>query len=115
MKDVLKAFGFGAIQDAATLLRVVRRAGHSTDEFLAFVESEKERRIHDLEAMRERIARVEQQMARCPDCGIPMVLRDAKDGGSHWTCPKCRFGQYDPRPINEIEAEIRQKTEEETP
>lgn len=114
LKKAIASFTFGQLQDAATLIKTLERNGISTSDFLAYVDDEKRRRVQ----ARERRAEINRRLPKCPTCGIPMVLREVHppdpgigdpgdpSEGSHWTCPKCRFGRYDPRPILEIRKSI---------
>lgn len=107
IRDALKAFSFGRIQDAATIIKALERNGISTGDFLAHVAKEKRRRVR--KQIEEQRAGIERGVAKCPSCRIPMVLRAAgpdPEDGSHWTCPRCRFGRYDPRPVQDVQKSI---------
>lgn len=118
MTKALAAFSFGRLQDAATLIRTLEEKGIDRDEFLAYVDGKKERRFKMMEGARKCRADAERRLPKCPTCGIPMVLRETHppdpeigdpgdpSEGTHWTCPKCRFGRYDPRAIREIRRSI---------
>lgn len=107
MEKIVQAYTFGQLQDFATFLRSLDRAGISREEFLGYVEREKDRRFKANEKARRNRAEIERRLPECPSCRIPMILRDAGDGGSHWTCPKCRLGRYDPRSVDEARKEVR--------
>jgi predicted RNA-binding Zn-ribbon protein involved in translation (DUF1610 family) len=109
LENALKGFTFGQVQDAATLLKALEKHGISRSDFLAHVAEEKRRRVQARREIEKRRTEVEKRLPKCPTCGIAMILRpageDPKDG-SHWTCPKCRFGKYDPRTVEEIQKSI---------
>ena len=106
METIVAAFSFGQLQDAATLIKTLGKAGYSPENLIEYVDARKGK----IE-LRKKIA---ERSPKCPSCKVPMVLRaahppDPKTGdpgdpseGSHWTCPKCRFGKYDPRSTEAI-------------
>lgn len=105
IESACRAFNFGQIQDAATLLKTLAKQGISTDDFLTYVGKEKRRRVQARKRIEKRRAEIERRLPKCPSCGIAMILRPAgedPEDGSHWTCPKCRFGRYDPRASSQI-------------
>lgn len=101
----LASFSFGQIQTAATLLKVLKRHGITVDDFLSFVAEEKRHRIQGRDRMERRLQEIERCLPKCPSCGTPMIFRPAGEDpgdGSHWTCPRCRFGRYDPRGVEKV-------------
>jgi len=105
IEEKLKAFRFGQLQDCVTILKILERNGLDPGDLVRWVDEEKKRRVEIRADMEKRRKKFEAQIPRCPDCKTPMVLRPAGESpedGSHWTCPKCRFGRYDPRPVEEI-------------
>jgi hypothetical protein len=118
IESKLKVFSFGRIQDAATLIEKLKKHGIPTDDFLAYAAEEKRRRVQAEKEILKVQAATEKRLPKCPSCGIAMILRpvhppDPETGdpgdpaeGSHWTCKKCYFGKYDPRPVEEIRKSI---------
>jgi len=114
----LKAFSFGQKQDAATLLKTLKKHGISTDDFLSYVQEEKRRSVQARKQIEKRRSEILKRIPKCRDCGGLMVLRpvhppdleinDPGDPseGSHWWCKGCAYGEYDPRPVEEIQKSI---------
>ncbi len=105
MSNKLAAFSFGQLQDCANVVRLLARNAIAVDDFLSFVKEEKRRRFQERGRMEKRVAEIERRLPKCPSCEISMVLRPAGEDpgdGSHWTCPRCRFGRYDPRGVEEV-------------
>jgi len=110
IKRAFSAFGFGMLQDIATAVKIMKREGVSSEEFVEYVEEQKRRHVKDSAKMKARREAEIRKLPKCPECKTPMVLRPAGEDpseGSHWTCPKCRFGRYDARPLSQIQEELR--------
>lgn len=109
MQKILEAFSFRQLQNAVTILRRLEREGLTSEDLIQHVKAEKQRLANsntDHEAFTA-------ALLKCPTCKLPMVLRQAgefPEDGSHWTCPKCRYGSYDPRPVNEIMDEVLERS-----
>jgi hypothetical protein len=105
IENALKVFSFGQMRDAATLLGALEKHEISTDDFLAYVAEEQRRRVREGKRIERRRSEILERLPKCPSCGSAMVLRPAgpdPEDGSHWTCPDCRLGQFDERPVGAI-------------
>lgn len=99
-ETIFASFSFGQLQDFATISKHLEKHGLAPNDVASYVREYKDALIgkrfdHKLEQLKAR--------PKCPACLIPMVLRPAgedPEDGSHWTCPKCRYGRYDPRPLD---------------
>ncbi len=117
--DILKVeaaigpFRFGAVQDAVTLARHLRRRGVSfslLEQYIAARVRGIRRDTRRLEARQATLARI---WPHCPDCGEFVKIAPGDDGDSHWFCPKCRWGRYDARTKDQVIRELTAQAEAE--
>ena len=114
LKKAIASFTFGQLQDAATLIRVLRRKEIALDDFLAYVDGASRQQQRETDS-RDDLSR---HLPRCPECDTPMVPREAHppdpesadpgdpEEGSYWACQKCRFSRFDARPLTDIQTEL---------
>jgi hypothetical protein len=117
MKNLSDIFNFRTLQETATVLKTLQEKAISIEDFLTWVQKEKHKQRESIErGDRARKAFIS-RLPKCPDCAAPMSLAPANpedpSEGSHWTCPKCRYGRYDERPPDQIHQGLIHKTEEE--
>lgn len=109
LMEVMRIFSPRQQQDFLSLHAFLKEKGISPDDLAAAVVQL--RRARHKEAMLQNLFESDTSGAAvCPHCNIPMVLRPAGEeaaDGAHWTCPKCRFGQYDTRSAEEIIKSLR--------
>ena len=110
MKDKLRAFTFGQLQDFVTLYEQLQREGLSLEDLSQYVKEERARLDEHSSrslALREKL---QARTPRCEKCATIMVLRPADtevpSEGSHWTCPKCRWGFFVDKSTAQIMEEL---------
>ena len=99
IEKAISAFSLGQIQDSLALYKHIKKNGFSIQDLQDWVKG-RYRKID-----KKNPTKPAARPASCPECGFPMIVQPAgedPEDGSHWTCPKCRFGKYDPRPVSII-------------
>jgi len=109
LDNYLSGYATRQIDDAAAVLRTLRRRAISPEAFLQWAEARVEARRQGLAAVeqagRERwrkgkliAAALQKHAPCCPDCGVQMTLYSGDNQDCHWVCRKCRHSIYKPHP-----------------
>lgn len=112
--DILRksAFGYGRAQDYISFHRFLAEKEISFEEIIELVEVSKlmvAKKVAQRARLNLSLREKKDYFPKCPKCGEIMRLSPGDDDDSHWTCTRCRFGIYEPRPFHEIIDEITRK------
>lgn len=111
MKKLLEPFGFGQIQDAATLMNSLDSEGFTLTDLNNYVIESKNVIEDHTESLIKKQASINNMSMKCVDCGTSMMLSSVNDRPgnqvgenlkSQWFCTKCNHAQYNKKSVNEI-------------
>jgi len=114
--NLLKAYGFGRLQELVGLKREIEGAGFTLEDVDTYVEAKRKAL-----AMRQKISGLRQR--RCPECGKIMMLMPVNTGPgdqtgdeskSVWMCNGCLSAEYSDVPVKEILQDLAKKLLEKT-
>ncbi|GEM_PF-3448377 len=113
IEAAVRPFRAGYLQDYLTLHAHLQQRGITAAMLRAYLKQRIAtlRRSDQRSAARiraaNRAARIWREKApRCESCGGQLKLSPGDDADSHWWCPACRWGRYDPRPVDKILADL---------
>lgn len=115
IEKAIRPFRQGLVQDTLTVAAELERHNISFELLRQYFQNTAQRineaaRANQASAIRQRDA-LRSVWPKCPDCGALVKLAAGDDTDSHWFCPKCRWGKYDPRPRAEVIKEIEARLE----
>lgn len=113
IEQAIHPFRLGALQDYLTIGDHLRRHAVTPAMLRAYVAH----RAREIKAADQRSAaqiraadragRIWREKApRCENCNGLLKLSPGDDHDSHWWCPACRWGRYDPRPVERVLADL---------